>query len=104
MVSSEGDPRVLLRWRASLGSALPWGNCLVWNCMCCTHCALAYPSQVRALRYITSDQHLINILVSFAAASRQEWSDFVGVPYDTQKEVNFMIFSDPRFSQVGFRH
>eukprot|EP00955_Chlamydomonas_euryale_P039043 351282-Chlamydomonas_euryale.AAC.6 len=30
----------------------------------------------------------------------QDWSDFVGVPFDTPKEVCFMILADPRFSQV----
>ena len=47
--------------------------------------------------------HLIHAytLFLYTAASRQDWSDFVGVPYDTQKEVNFMIFADPRFSQVN---
>ncbi len=34
------------------------------------------------------------------AATRQEWSDFVGVAYDTPREVSFMILADPRFSQV----
>lgn len=30
-----------------------------------------------------------------------QWSDFVRVPHDTNKEVSFIVLSDPRFSQAS---
>ena len=50
-----------------------------------------------------TDIHVMHTLRSSIPepdATRQAWSDWVGVPYDTQKEVSFMMLADPRFSQV----
>ncbi|KAG1678799.1 hypothetical protein FOA52_012839 [Chlamydomonas sp. UWO 241] len=49
------------------------------------------------------DVHVLQTLRSSIpepSATMQEWSDFVGVPYDTPQEVSFMILADPRFTQV----
>ncbi|GAX79069.1 hypothetical protein CEUSTIGMA_g6509.t1 [Chlamydomonas eustigma] len=49
------------------------------------------------------DMHVVHTLrsgIPEQSVSRQEWSDFVGVPYDSPREVSFMILSHPRFSQV----
>lgn len=49
------------------------------------------------------DVHVLQTLRSSIpepGSSMQDWSDFVGVPFDTPKEVSFMILADPRFTQV----
>lgn len=44
--------------------------------------------------------HTLRSSIPEPDATRQSWSDWVGVPYDTQQEVSFMVLADPRFSQV----
>lgn len=36
-----------------------------------------------------------------AAATPEEWAEFVGVPHDTPRHTNFIIFADPRFAQIS---
>jgi small ligand-binding sensory domain FIST len=44
--------------------------------------------------------HTLRSSIPEPSSTRQDWSDWVGVPYDTPQEVSFMILADPRFSQV----
>eukprot|EP00195_Chlamydomonas_chlamydogama_P011605 CAMPEP_0202908360 /NCGR_PEP_ID=MMETSP1392-20130828/45772_1 /ASSEMBLY_ACC=CAM_ASM_000868 /TAXON_ID=225041 /ORGANISM="Chlamydomonas chlamydogama, Strain SAG 11-48b" /LENGTH=284 /DNA_ID=CAMNT_0049597645 /DNA_START=109 /DNA_END=959 /DNA_ORIENTATION=- len=44
--------------------------------------------------------HTLRSSIPDAAASPEEWADFVGVPHDTPRNVSFVILADPRFAQV----
>ena len=44
--------------------------------------------------------HTLRSSIPEPDATRQEWSNWVGVPYDTPLETSFVILADPRFSQV----
>ncbi len=36
----------------------------------------------------------------YADAAVERWASFVGVPADTSRHVSFLMFSDPRFTQL----